>query len=69
MLMIDNRPRCSFCGKSQSDVRSLVAGAIAFICDECVRVAVEVIGGEHPQWLDELREAIDRGDATIGKLR
>jgi len=34
-----------------------------------VRVAVEVIGGEHPQWLDEFREAIDRGDATIGKLR
>jgi ATP-dependent protease Clp ATPase subunit len=66
--MTTNGPRCSFCGKNQSDVRSLVAGAVAFICDECVRVAVEVIGGEHSQGLDELREAIDRGDATISRL-
>jgi hypothetical protein len=51
------------------DVRGLVASGFAFICDECVRVAVEVIGGEHPQWLDDLREAIDRGDTTIGRLR
>jgi ATP-dependent protease Clp ATPase subunit len=62
MTMTTNRPRCSFCGKSQSDVRSLIAGRFAFICDECVRVAVEVIGREHPQWLDELRDEIDKGD-------
>jgi ATP-dependent protease Clp ATPase subunit len=61
MTMTTNGPRCSFCGKNQSDVRSLIAGAMAFICDECVRVAVEVIGGEHPEWLDKLREAISKG--------
>ena len=27
---------CSFCGKSQHEVRKLIAGATVFICDECV---------------------------------
>ena len=27
---------CSFCGKSQNDVRKLIAGPSVFICDECV---------------------------------
>jgi hypothetical protein len=39
----------------------LLVGLRSF-CDECVRVAVEVIGGEHPQWLDEFREVIEKGD-------
>ncbi|HSK68010.1 MAG TPA: ATP-dependent Clp protease ATP-binding subunit ClpX [Candidatus Limnocylindria bacterium] len=37
-------PRCSFCGKSQSEVRQLVAGPGAYICDECVALCGEVIG-------------------------
>ena len=35
--------RCSFCNKAQSDVRMLVAGLTASICDECVEVCVDVI--------------------------
>jgi ClpX C4-type zinc finger len=35
--------RCSFCNKAQSDVRRLIAGPVANICDECVEVCVDVI--------------------------
>ena len=34
---------CSFCGKSQHEVRKLIAGQQAFICDECV---AHMAGGE-----------------------
>ena len=30
---------CSFCGKSQNEVRKLIAGPSVFICDECVDLA------------------------------
>ena len=35
--------RCSFCGKHQDQVKKLVAGAKALICNECVRVAQQVM--------------------------
>ena len=31
-------PRCSFCNKTQDQVRKLIAGPGAFICDECVGI-------------------------------
>jgi len=34
---------CSFCGKSQHEVRKLIAGPTVFICDECV------VHGHHPR--------------------
>ncbi|MGH8631915.1 MAG: ClpX C4-type zinc finger protein [Burkholderiales bacterium] len=34
---------CSFCGKSEDQVRKLVAGAKAFICDECVAIADRIM--------------------------
>ena len=34
---------CSFCGKSQHDVRALIAGPTVFICDECVAVCDDII--------------------------
>lgn len=37
---------CSFCGKSQADVRKLVSGPGVFICDECVGLCNEIIGDE-----------------------
>jgi hypothetical protein len=33
---------CSFCGKSQHDVRKLIAGPAVFICDECVELCVDI---------------------------
>jgi ATP-dependent Clp protease ATP-binding subunit ClpX len=37
---------CSFCGKSQSEVKKLIAGTTAFICDECVALCSDVIKKE-----------------------
>jgi ClpX C4-type zinc finger protein/glyoxalase superfamily protein len=41
---------CSFCGKSQHDVRKLIAGPFVYICDKCVEVCVEVINEQSPIW-------------------
>ena len=35
--------RCSFCGKSEDQVKKLVAGAKAYICDECVAIADRIM--------------------------
>lgn len=36
---------CSFCGKSQHEVRKLVAGPTASICDGCIKLCVQELGG------------------------
>ncbi len=38
---------CSFCGKSQHEVRKLIAGPNVFVCDECVDLCVEIIREEN----------------------
>jgi hypothetical protein len=38
--------RCSFCAKAQTEVKTLVAGAGVFICDECVHLCVDIIKKE-----------------------
>jgi len=43
--MEDKRtPRCSFCGKGQDDVKRLIAGRNAYICNECVELCISVMG-------------------------
>ena len=37
---------CSFCGKSQHEVRKLIAGPSVFICDECVELCNDIIWEE-----------------------
>ena len=39
----DGELRCSFCNKSQRDVRKLIAGPSVYICDECVDICVDII--------------------------
>ncbi|WP_424361262.1 ClpX C4-type zinc finger protein [Methylocystis parvus] len=42
---------CSFCGKSQHEVRKLIAGPTVFICDECVELCMDIIREENkPRW-------------------
>ena len=44
----DNRIRCSFCNKSENQVRKLIAGPNgAYICDECVEICMDIIGDEY----------------------
>ena len=38
--------RCSFCGKSESDVKKLIAGCGVYICDECVRICQEILDAD-----------------------
>ena len=40
------QPRCSFCNKTQDQVRKLIAGPNAYICDECVDICAEIIEDE-----------------------
>ena len=42
----ENTLYCSFCGKSQHEVKKLIAGPTVFICDECVELCVEIIREE-----------------------
>jgi ATP-dependent Clp protease ATP-binding subunit ClpX len=36
---------CSFCGKSQHDIKKLIAGPGVFVCNECVALCVQIIDG------------------------
>ncbi|MCA9788294.1 MAG: ATP-dependent Clp protease ATP-binding subunit ClpX, partial [Cyanobacteria bacterium HKST-UBA05] len=42
----DNRLKCSFCGKSQDQVKKLIAGPDVYICDECVDLCNEILDEE-----------------------
>ena len=44
--MRKDEPRCSFCGRTQSEVRKLIAGAQAYICNECVELCNEILEEE-----------------------
>jgi ATP-dependent Clp protease ATP-binding subunit ClpX len=44
---------CSFCGKSQREVRKLIAGPTVYICDECIELCNDIIAEEYGQ--DEAR--------------
>ena len=45
--LMDDTVRCSFCGKTQAQVRKLIAGPNgAYICDECIDVCAEIIEEE-----------------------
>src|SRR5262249_18366703 len=49
---------CSFCGKSQHEVRKLIAGPTVFICDECVELCMDIIDEEHKSSLVKSRDGI-----------
>ena len=49
---------CSFCGKSQHEVRKLIAGPTVFICDECVELCMEIIREEHKNNLVKTRDGV-----------
>ncbi len=60
----EGRVRCSFCNKTQDQVRKLIAGpAGVYICDECVDICADIIEEEY-----EDEETID-GDFDINLLK
>src|SRR5258707_6436613 len=60
--MVDKRENhtlcCSFCGKSQKEVKKLIAGPTVYICDECIGLCNDIIA-----------EEIDKEEARDQKLR
>ena len=51
---------CSFCGKSQHEVRKLIAGPSVFICDECVDLCNDII-------TEEMQDHLDTDDSALPK--
>ena len=52
---------CSFCGKSQHEVRKLIAGPTVFICDECVELCMDIIKEENKDsFLNNNHEGVPR---------
>ena len=49
---------CSFCGKSQHEVRKLIAGPTVFICDECVELCMDIIREEGKASLAKTHEGV-----------
>jgi ATP-dependent Clp protease ATP-binding subunit ClpX len=58
MPKFDAHLKCSFCGKSQEQVRKLIAGPGVYICDECIDLCNEIIDEEFTQ----------QGDPSIDQL-
>jgi ATP-dependent Clp protease ATP-binding subunit ClpX len=68
---------CSFCGKSQHEVRKLIAGPTVFICDECVELCMDIIREENKTSMVKSSEGVPTpleiykvlDDYVIGQLR
>ena len=69
MAVKDDKIRCSFCGKLQSQVRKLIAGPNgAYICDECVDICAEIIDEEfEDEFRPEPEAAVDTSDINLLK--
>jgi len=52
---------CSFCGKSQDEVRKLIAGPTVYICDECIELCNEIIAEESEE------EKLIKGKVAVPK--
>jgi ATP-dependent Clp protease ATP-binding subunit ClpX len=63
---------CSFCGKSQHEVRKLIAGPTVFICDECVELCMDIIREENKSSLVKSRDGNSDPEGNLqgaGRLR
>ena len=49
---------CSFCGKSQYEVRKLIAGPTVFVCNECVELCMDIISEENTSSLVKSRDGM-----------
>ena len=58
----DDKLKCSFCGKTQDQVKKLIAGPEVYICDECVELCNEILDEEFFEAKD--KEASAEGDAA-----
>ena len=61
---------CSFCGKSQHEVKKLIAGPTVFICDECVELCMDIIKDETKNVVkkESIRSEKESKDKILGML-
>src|SRR5258706_3808494 len=52
--------RCSFCNKSQRDVKKLIAGPTVYICDECVDICLDIIAEERSKESKKTRSSLPK---------
>ena len=67
--------RCSFCKKTQDQVRKIIAGPDVYICDECVEICAEIMDEEFQNYENdtdinllkpkEIKEFLDEYDITL----
>lgn len=77
-MMKDSGLKCNFCGKSQKEVKKLIAGPNVYICDECIELCTDIIDEEKEKETavkgtfkvprpDEIKTFLD--DYVIGQIR
>ncbi len=59
---------CSFCGKSQHEVRKLIAGPTVFICDECVELCMDIIREENKTSMVKSSDGVPTPQEIMGVL-
>jgi ATP-dependent Clp protease ATP-binding subunit ClpX len=69
MSKYDSHLKCSFCGKSQEQVRKLIAGPGVYICDECVELCNEILDEELIEEGMPMSPAAPRPDSKTPKKR
>jgi ATP-dependent protease Clp ATPase subunit len=61
--------RCSFCGKAQTEVKTLIAGPGVFICDECVRLCRPIIEKKNKPTTQEVPSLLPDNASTDALLK
>ena len=69
MAQEKNTLYCSFCGKSQHEVRKLIAGPTVFICDECVELCMDIIREENKNTLVKSRDGVPSPTGDLHRAR
>ena len=52
--------RCSFCGKSQNEVKKLIAGPSVYVCNECIDICNEIINDDEQSETASVRSALPK---------
>ena len=61
----DSRLKCSFCGKTQDQVKKLIAGPEVYICDECVELCNEILDEEFHENIEKSVEKTEDKDTSL----
>ena len=69
MSKYDSHLKCSFCGKSQEQVRKLIAGPGVYICDECVELCNEILDEELIEGSSHSNAPVPRSGAKVAAKR